>query len=186
MVDIMAMIELTLPGITVTYQGEEIGMHDVDISWADTQDPAACQLTEETYQEGTRDPARTPFQWDSTANAGFTNASVKPWLPLATDYPLVNVKTQQESAQNSHIKVFKELMNLRGTNTLIWGSFKSLVLGENVYAILRSFPNDKRTYVVLANIGSKSEIIDATKLDNSLPNDLVFRVVSVSSNHITG
>nr|CAA60858.1 maltase-like protein Agm2 [Anopheles gambiae] len=186
MVDIMAMIELTLPGITVTYQGEEIGMHDVDISWADTQDPAACQLTEETYQEGTRDPARTPFQWDSTANAGFTNASVKPWLPLATDYPLVNVKTQQESAQNSHIKVFKELMNLRGTNTLIWGSFKSLVLGENVYAILRSFPNDKRTYVVLANIGSKSEIIDATKLDNSLPNELVFRVVSVSSNHITG
>uniref|UniRef100_A0A182TBL7 alpha-glucosidase n=1 Tax=Anopheles maculatus TaxID=74869 RepID=A0A182TBL7_9DIPT len=51
MVDIMAMIELTLPGITVTYQGEEIGMNDVDISWTDTQDPAACQLTEETYQE---------------------------------------------------------------------------------------------------------------------------------------
>uniref|UniRef100_A0A4Y0BPV4 alpha-glucosidase n=1 Tax=Anopheles funestus TaxID=62324 RepID=A0A4Y0BPV4_ANOFN len=186
MVDIMAMIELTLPGITVTYQGEEIGMHDVDISWQDTQDPAACQLTEDTYQEGTRDPARTPFQWDATANAGFTNASVKPWLPLAEDYPLVNVKVQQETTQNSHLKVFKELMSLRGTNALIWGDFKSQVLGTNVYALTRSFPNDKRSYVVLANIGSTVETVDATKVDTSLPNSLVFRVVSVSSKRKPG
>uniref|UniRef100_A0A182P5V8 alpha-glucosidase n=1 Tax=Anopheles epiroticus TaxID=199890 RepID=A0A182P5V8_9DIPT len=186
MVDIMAMIELTLPGITVTYQGEEIGMQDVDISWTDTRDPAACQLTEETYQEGTRDPARTPFQWDSSANAGFTNASVKPWLPLAANYALVNVQTQQDTVQNSHLKVFKELMHLRTTRTLIWGSFKSRVLGENVYAIVRAFPNDKRVYVVLANIGANNETIDATVLDSTLPNDLVFRVVSVSSKHSTG
>lgn len=186
MVDIMAMIELTLPGITVTYQGEEIGMHDVDISWADTKDPAACQLTEETYQEGTRDPARTPFQWDASVNAGFTNATVIPWLPLAPDYPLVNVKVQQESKQNSHLKVFLELMKLRATNTLIWGSYTSLVLGNNVYAIMRAFPNDKRTFVVLTNIGSTVETVDATKLDGNIPTDLVFRVVCTSSKHVVG
>ncbi|XP_058118258.1 maltase 1-like [Anopheles coustani] len=186
MVDIMAMIQFILPGITVTYQGEEIGMHDVDISWAETQDPAACQLTEETYQEGTRDPSRTPFQWDTTANAGFTNASVIPWLPLAADYPSINVQVQEDTTQNSHLKVYKELMNLRGTNTLIWGSYKSQVLGSNVLAILRSFPNDDRTYVALTNIGSTLETIDATTLDSSLPAELVFRVVGISSNHAAG
>ncbi|XP_052862490.1 maltase A3-like [Anopheles cruzii] len=181
MVDIMAMIELTLPGITVTYQGEEIGMHDVDISWADTQDPAACQLTEQTYQEGTRDPARTPFQWDSSENAGFTNASVKPWLPLATDYQTLNVKVQEDTTQNSHLKVFKELMKLRGTNALVWGSYKSQVLGNNVLAIVRSFPNDKRTFVTLANIGSELETVDVSSVDSTLPQNLEFRVVGVSS-----
>uniref|UniRef100_A0A182QCM6 alpha-glucosidase n=1 Tax=Anopheles farauti TaxID=69004 RepID=A0A182QCM6_9DIPT len=186
MVDIMAMIELTLPGITVTYQGEEIGMHDVDISWTDTQDPAACQLTEDTYQEGTRDPARTPFQWDATANAGFTNASVKPWLPLATDYATVNVKVQQETTQNSHLKVFTELMNLRSTKTLIWGTYRSLVLGTNVFALVRAFPNDKRKYVVLTNIGTTIETVDATNLDDTLPTALVYRVVGISSNHVAG
>ncbi|XP_049539229.1 maltase A3-like [Anopheles darlingi] len=183
MVDIMAMIELTLPGITVTYQGEEIGMHDVDISWADTQDPAACQLTPETYQEGTRDPARTPFQWDNTANAGFTNASVKPWLPLADDFQTVNVKVQQETSGNSHLKVFKELMDLRGTTALVWGSYKSQVLGNNVFAIVRSFPNDKRTYLVLTNISPQAETIDATVMDGTLPEHMVYRIVGVSSKH---
>ncbi|XP_035789993.1 maltase A3-like [Anopheles albimanus] len=183
MVDIMAMIELTLPGITVTYQGEEIGMHDVDISWADTQDPAACQLTPETYQDGTRDPARTPFQWDDTANAGFTNASVKPWLPLADDFRTVNVKVQQETSGNSHLKVFKELMALRGTTALVWGSYKSQVLGNNVFAIVRSFPNDKRTYLVLTNISPQAETIDATVMDGTLPEHMVYRIVGVSSDH---
>ncbi|XP_050092348.1 maltase A3-like [Anopheles aquasalis] len=183
MVDIMAMIELTLPGITVTYQGEEIGMHDVDISWTDTQDPAACQLTPETYQDGTRDPARTPFQWDSTANAGFTNASVKPWLPLADDFQTVNVKVQQETSGNSHLKVFKELMDLRGTTALVWGSYKSQVLGNNVFAIVRSFPNDKRTYLVLTNISPQAETIDATVMDGTLPEHMVYRIVGVSSKH---
>ena len=34
------MLQLTLPGTPFVYYGDEIGMHDVDISWEDTQDPA--------------------------------------------------------------------------------------------------------------------------------------------------
>lgn len=69
--DQMTMLGMILPGIAVTYYGEEIGMEDKsDISWEDTQDPQACNTDPEHYQARSRDPARTPFQWDDTTNAG--------------------------------------------------------------------------------------------------------------------
>ena len=42
----VTMLTTTLPGTTITYYGEEIGMHDVDVAWADTQDPVAKQAGE--------------------------------------------------------------------------------------------------------------------------------------------
>lgn len=69
--DQMIMLEMILPGIVVTYNGEEIGMVDKrDISWEDTQDPLACNVGKDKYQNQSRDPNRTPFQWDATKNAG--------------------------------------------------------------------------------------------------------------------
>lgn len=73
----MTMLEMILPGVAVTYNGEEIGMLDKrDISWEDTKDPQACNAGRDKYQSQSRDPNRTPFQWDSTINAGnlFHNA----------------------------------------------------------------------------------------------------------------
>lgn len=48
----------TMPGHAITYQGEEIVMEDVHISWVDTQDPQACNTNEEVYDDYSRDPAR--------------------------------------------------------------------------------------------------------------------------------
>jgi len=70
--DQMTMLAMILPGIAVTYYGEEIGMLDkMDISWEDTQDPQACNAGKEKYESRSRDPVRTPFQWNNkTKNAG--------------------------------------------------------------------------------------------------------------------
>lgn len=59
----LAILSMTLPGIAVVYNGEEIGMDDFrDISWEDTQDPQACNTNNKThYMLVSRDPARTPF-----------------------------------------------------------------------------------------------------------------------------
>ena len=62
LVDHMNMLALMLPGLAVTYQGEELGMRDTAISWEDTRDPAGCACGPTGYQECSRDPERTPFQ----------------------------------------------------------------------------------------------------------------------------
>lgn len=52
-------------------QGEELGMQDHrEISWQDTVDPPARNAGELEYKEVSRDPERTPFQWDNSSNAG--------------------------------------------------------------------------------------------------------------------
>ena len=52
-----------------------------------------------------RDPERTPLQWDTSANAGFTSATAQPWLPLNPNYLQgVNVEQQMEAA-DSHLQV---------------------------------------------------------------------------------
>jgi alpha-glucosidase len=78
--DLLNIMVQTLPGIAVTYYGEEIVMHDVYIGWEDTVDPLACNQGPEKFYALSRDPARTPFQWDDTGNAGFSNAN-STWLP---------------------------------------------------------------------------------------------------------
>jgi glycosidase len=46
-----------------------------------------------------RDNARTPMQWDSTANGGFCPAGVKPWMRVNDDYPTVNAELQTSAAR---------------------------------------------------------------------------------------
>src|SRR5258706_7704584 len=74
---VAAMMLLTLRGTPFIYYGEEIGMTD------------APTPPERIVDVDGRDPARTPMQWDATANAGFTTA--RPWLPIAPAAQRVNV-----------------------------------------------------------------------------------------------
>jgi alpha-glucosidase len=71
---------LTLPGVTVLYQGDEIGLEDVPVS------------PEHVVDVVDRDPERTPMPWSSERNGGFTTG--KPWLPLG-DYRRQNVADQR-------------------------------------------------------------------------------------------
>ncbi|KAH8390165.1 hypothetical protein KR200_008418, partial [Drosophila serrata] len=135
-IDAMNMLVMILPGVSVTYQGEEIGMTDGEISWEDTVDPWGCNSNPEIYEQYTRDPERTPFQWTSGANAGFTNGSTT-WLPLAADYKTVNVETELV-AEESHLKIYKELVALRkSSKTLQDGSTRYWVIAEDIFVVQR-------------------------------------------------
>lgn len=118
-----------------TFQGEEIGMTDQWLSWEDTVDPSACNSNPSIYEKFSRDPERTPFQWDDTRNAGFSIAD-KTWLPVADTYKSVNVK-KEEADETSHLKVFKSLRELRREPTLQNGNTKYAALGPQVVAIAR-------------------------------------------------
>uniref|UniRef100_A0A0K8UQN9 alpha-glucosidase n=1 Tax=Bactrocera latifrons TaxID=174628 RepID=A0A0K8UQN9_BACLA len=68
--DLFNILLQTLPGNAVTYNGEELAMTDVYISWEDSVDPQACNSDPDRYYDLSRDPARTPYQWDASPNAG--------------------------------------------------------------------------------------------------------------------
>ena len=66
---VTALVQL-LPGIAVTYYGEEIGMEDTWLTWEETRDPQGRNAGSADYEKRSRDPARSPFQWDDTVAAG--------------------------------------------------------------------------------------------------------------------
>ena len=70
LVDGMNFIGQLLPGVSVTYNGEEIGMQNTYINWDQVVDPQGLNAECCCYLEATRDLERTPFQWDNTTSAG--------------------------------------------------------------------------------------------------------------------
>lgn len=100
-------------------------MTDVYISWENTVDPQACRTNPDTFHYASRDPARTPFQWNSTHNAGFSTAQ-KTWLPLPENYTACNVELQ-ERHKRSHLKVFKALLELRKHKVMRYGYLSTVI-----------------------------------------------------------
>ena len=75
------MLLLTLRGTPTMYYGDEIGMRDVPIPFEEIQDPQGKNMPGKNLS---RDPARTPMQWDTGNNAGFSEGI--PWLRIDKRY----------------------------------------------------------------------------------------------------
>ncbi|CAL8149196.1 unnamed protein product [Orchesella dallaii] len=164
-IDAANMVNMLFKGTSVTYQGEELGMEDRWISWEDTVDPAGCNVGPDRYEQFSRDPARTPFHWDNSTNAGFSTAN-KTWLPLHQNYPEKNVMTEN-AAEESHLKVYKELVKIRQRNVWKYGTQSTLVLNDGaVFAMLRAAPIsvDQGSVLLLANIGDESQVVDVSSV----------------------
>ncbi|XP_017016869.1 maltase A3 [Drosophila kikkawai] len=169
-VDMLNMLTSTLPGASVTYQGEELGMTNVWISWKDTVDPSACNTNPSIYENFSRDPERTPFQWSDAQDAGFSNAS-KTWLPIAQNYKQVNVELEQQKPL-SHLNVFKQLWKLRRqSRTLQRGDTQVKALSDTVLAVKRSLEHES-TLLTLMNIYDGVETINLQQTFKDLPAQL--------------
>src|SRR3954452_16953647 len=104
---IAAMLLLALRGTPTLYYGDELGMHNVPIPPECVQDPFEKNVPGLGLG---RDPARTPMQWSAAANANFTTGS--PWLPIAEDYPIVNVEAEMRET-HSMLNLTRRLIELR-------------------------------------------------------------------------
>lgn len=135
MVDAMNMMNLLLPGTAFTYMGEEIGMEDTNVRWDQTIDPRGRNAGQEAYRKLSRDPARSPYQWNANANAGFSDNS-STWLPVNPNYWKHNLDAQKKQPY-SHYAVYKRLTKLRKTRTIQRGSYEGHVLSEWVFAFSR-------------------------------------------------
>jgi oligo-1,6-glucosidase len=94
-----------------------------------------------------RDNGRTPFQWNDTKNAGFTNGT--PWLKINPNYKTVNVAAEEKDPK-SPLNYFRKMVKLRKSlPELVYGAYT--LLDENnkqVYAYTRTL-DDKKVLVVM-------------------------------------
>lgn len=177
--DQMIMLEMILPGIAITYNGEEIGMLDKrDISWEDTQDPQACNAGKDKYQNQSRDPNRTPFQWDATKNAGFSKAN-HTWLPVHENYIELNL-AKQKIANESHYKIYTSLIKMRQRKAALQhGNLKTLVQNNGqVLIVIRQY--NEQSVVLLMNFDDQiDQVVNLTS--QGLANELVVEIATIGS-----
>ncbi|XP_055379938.1 maltase A2-like [Condylostylus longicornis] len=135
--NLLNMFMLSLPGITVTYYGEEIGMENIE-------------LPESDYIKDVRDAERSPMQWNDNESAGFTR-NVKPWLPVAPDYKTRNVKIQRQKPL-SNLNQFKFMTKLREKYNFFDSKNFSIKKGsESVVIVTRS------EIEIFFNVGTTSQ-----------------------------
>ncbi|CAB3231556.1 unnamed protein product [Arctia plantaginis] len=183
MVDGLNSLNMMLPGASVTYQGEEIGMRDGYVSWNDTVDVEALQQgNESNYMEFSRDPARTPFHWDNSTNAGFSTGN-RTWLPIAGDYMELNLAKQKED-DRSHYKVYQALTRLRKTTTLIHGDYNIRAFSNFVFYLIR-YLRTFDTYVLVFNVGERTETVDLNRVPYLTLPATVY-VSSINSTRVEG
>ena len=152
-----------LRGTPYVYQGEELGMtnahftgldqyRDIEsVSWA--KGAIAAGLAESTVLRSlavkSRDNARTPVQWDTSANAGFTAGT--PWLPVNPNFAEINAAAARKDP-DSVFHHYRRLIELRHTlPVVVDGDYRLLVPDdEQVFGYVRAL--NGATLTVLANL----------------------------------
>jgi glycosidase len=125
-----------LPGTSVTYYGEELGMTDRCAFFEDDNHETPAKICDPATTTFGSEWARSPMQWDDTKNAGFSTSD-ELFIPAADNYPTLNVKAQTGKA-NSHLEIHRSLLKLRKHKAIRESDkFDIKALGVNSFAFKR-------------------------------------------------
>ena len=129
----------SLRGSIILYQGEELGLPQVDIPFDDLRDPEAIANWPHTFG---RDGARTPMPWNSAApNLGFSGG--EPWLPASKSHALLAVD-RQESSDDSLLHFVRTCIRFRNTSPAIrHGSMRIVEAGNDLLVFDRESPGQR-------------------------------------------
>ncbi len=174
---------MTMRATPYYYFGDELGMMNIKFdSISDYKDIETLNMYKLTQKQGgdlnefidaqkisARDNGRTPFQWNSESNAGFSTG--KPWLKINPDYTKVNVQTQDPDP-NSCLNYFRKMVKVRRDHkTLVYGKYSLLDKenpsiyaytrsdGNHHYLVLLNFSADEQSWLIPANLTEPKEIV---------------------------
>lgn len=188
----LATMQMLQRGLPFIYQGQEIGMENVVLtSIREVDDISTLDEYEVCLREGfseeealrivnrySRDNARTPVQWDSSKNAGFTTGT--PWLPLNPNYKKINV-AQQEKDLESVLSYYKKLTALRKNpeykETMVYGDFVPFMADED--RLMAFYRKGEKTLLILGNYRKEERELE-------LPAPVKKLVLSNAEPRITG
>jgi len=157
----LATFVMTMRGTPFYYFGDELGMTNAGFSkiedYRDMQTlneyrslkakGAVPNAFMKEIQFSSRDNGRTPFQWNSSANAGFTDGM--PWINVNKNYKTINVEAEEKDP-NSVLNYFRKVVQLRKDNlALVYGKYTLLdKYNPDIYAYTREL-NGKKFLVML-------------------------------------
>ena len=158
-----------MQGTPYIYQGEELGMTNIRLPLESYRDLeihnlyaerlaagyAYQDIMESIYARG-RDNARTPMQWTTEENAGFTTGT--PWLPVNENYRQINAESALSDPE-SVFHYYRRLIELRKTYEVFRkGSFRLLLPEDpDVFAYLRE--TEEETLLVVCNFSCRERTL---------------------------
>lgn len=167
----LAGLYFMLRGLPFIYQGQEIGMENVEIrSIHEVDDISSLEEYQVALQAGksekealeavkrySRDNARTPMQWNDCPHAGFTTGT--PWLRENSNYSRINVESQI-GRKDSVLEFYRSLIALRKNpeyeDSLIYGEcIPYLREQKNLMAYLRK--GERQVLLVIGNFQKESQ-----------------------------
>ena len=152
----LAVMYICQSGTPFIYQGQVIGMTNTEFRSIDDFRDVLTFNNEKVFAKlgikgdrflkiasrCTRENSRTPVQWDSSENAGFTTGT--PWFPVNENYPQINVADQQKDP-DSVLNFYKKLLRFRKENKIvIYGSYKEHYKdSDTLYVYERRYGNQR-------------------------------------------
>ena len=164
---LFATLLMTLRGTPYIYQGDEIGMTNIQHPSIEAYDDIETRNAWDAAEKGgkdmtqflkavhrqSRDNARTPMQWTATTYSGFSNS--KPWIPVNPNHTEINVDNQEKDP-NSILNYYRKMIDFRKSNpTLIYGSYKDIAPDHpHLYIYLRE--DEKTRFMVVHNLSDST------------------------------
>ncbi len=170
---------MTMRATPYLYYGDELGMSNIKFNTIEEyRDIETINMYRQTKNKGgdlvefmsaqkisARDNGRTPFQWDSTFNAGFSGG--KPWIAVNQNYKTVNAAVQ-ENDSSSCLNYFRKLIKLRKNNlVLVYGKYTLLDKDNpDVYAYTREL-NGKKLLILLNFKATVAKVVTGINLSSA-------------------
>ena len=117
---LLHLLQLTVRGVPCIYYGEEIGMTNAKMPFSQALDPIPHKFKSIPHfvfdmlgMTLNRDEVRTPMQWNSEKNAGFSSAE-KTWLPVHSNYGAVNVEKEGKE-KDSLLNAIQAILKIRNS-----------------------------------------------------------------------
>ena len=155
---LLTLFQFTARGVPVTYYGEEIGMSEVVSPTVTAKDPIGRRYKYipdfllrwlDIYTN--RDGCRSPMQWENTANGGFCEPGIEPWLPINNNFSKINV-ANENNTEGSLLRIYREVLKIRKDSNPLHSGRLELVDTEHILAYKRIY--DQEALHILINFSS--------------------------------
>jgi len=165
-----------MQGTPFIYQGQEIGMTNVQFDSIDDYDDVSAknmyrikrtegvsheEIMEIIWASG-RDNSRTPMQWSTEENAGFSTGN--PWLKVNPNFKDINVVSQQND-EHSVLNFYKKMIDLKKANEVFtYGTYELLFKDDpQIFAYTRTLNEEK--IIVITNLSTQPAEMEGVSLD---------------------